>query len=95
MYCGITRLQCPEVPDKKLIQDDLLQYVLDKSDFEAVDNIPLDKSLLAEGVLDSFGIIEIVEYIESNWNITIEDSEFTLERMGSVEKMVQLIFDKQ
>ena len=84
-----------EVPDKKLIQDDLLQYVLDKSDFEAVDNIPLDKSLLAEGVLDSFGIIEIVEYIESNWNITIEDSEFTLERMGSVEKMVQLIFEKQ
>ena len=84
-----------EVPDKKLVQDDLLQYVLDKSDFEAVDNIPLDKSLLAEGVLDSFGIIEIVEYIESNWNITIEDSEFTLERMGSVEKMVQLIFDKQ
>ena len=84
-----------EVPDKKLIQDDLLRYVLDKSDFEAVDNIPLDKSLLAEGVLDSFGIIEIVEYIESNWNITIEDSEFTLERMGSVEKMVQLIFDKQ
>ena len=84
-----------EVPDKKLIQDDLLRYVFDKSDFEAVDNIPLDKSLLAEGVLDSFGVIEIVEYIESNWNITIEDSEFTLERMGSINKMVQLIFDKQ
>ena len=84
-----------EVTDKKLIQDKLLMYVFDKSDFEAVDNIPLDKSLLAEGVLDSFGIIEIVEYIESNWNITIEDSEFTLERMGSINKMVQLIFDKQ
>ena len=84
-----------EVHDKKLIQDDLLRYVLDKSDFEAVDDIPLDKSLLSEGVLDSFGIIEIVEYIESNWGLTIEDSEFTLERMGSIDKMVQLIFDKQ
>ena len=54
-------LAMSEVHDK-IIQDDLLRYVLDKSDFEAVDNIPLDKSLLAEGT-DSFGIIEIVEYI--------------------------------
>ena len=35
-------------------------------------DIPLDKSLLTEGILDSFAIIELVEFIELNWNIKIE-----------------------
>lgn len=78
----------------KDISRDLIQYVFDKSDCNAIDEIPLDRSLLADGILDSFGIIELVEYIESKWSITIDDSEFTLERMGSINKMVLLISEK-
>ena len=76
------------------ITEDLLNYVLTKSDLDIIEEIPLDKSLLAEGILDSYGIIELVEFIESHWGITIKDEEFTHEKMGSVNKMAKLIIEK-
>ena len=76
------------------IFDELLDYVFSKSDLDNKKNIPIDKSLLAEGILDSYGIIELVEFIEENWSITIEDNEFTLEKMGSINKMMKLIQSK-
>lgn len=79
---------------KSNVKAALIDYVFEKSDLDSVDEIPLDTSLLAAGVLDSFGIIELVEFIESNWDIKINDDEFTLERMGSIEKMEILIEEK-
>jgi len=84
----------PDTLDNDSIQTSLLDYIFEKSDCQDISEIPLDKSLLAEGILDSFGIIELVEFIESHWSITIEDSEFTLERMGSVTKMTALVYEK-
>ena len=80
---------------KKLkVKESLINYVFEKSDLDTKEDIPLQTSLLAEGVLDSFGIIELVEFIELKWNIKIEDEEFTLEKMGSIEKMKILIEEK-
>ena len=76
------------------IQKDLLSYILEKSDITEIAEIPLDSSLLLNGILDSFGVIELVEFIESHWKISIDDSEFTLEQMGSVNKMIELISRK-
>ena len=76
------------------IQKNLVLYILDKSDLTDIEEIPLDSSLLLNGVLDSFGVIELVEFIESNWKISIDDSEFTLEQMGSINKMTELISRK-
>ena len=80
--------------EKFNIKEELINYVFEKSDLDSINEIPLDTSLLAAGVLDSFGIIELVEFIESNWDIKINDDEFTLERMGSIEKMTILIEEK-
>ena len=76
------------------VKESLIEYVLKKSDVDDINDIPLDKSLLSEGILDSFGVIELVEFIESNWDIRIEDSEFTHEKMGSINKMILLINSK-
>lgn len=59
-----------------------------------VKTMPLDDSLLELGVLDSFGVVELVDFLESNWSITIEDDEITKDRMGSVKKMAALIEEK-
>ncbi len=76
------------------VKEDLLKYVLSKSDLENENEIALDKSLLTEGVLDSLGILELVEYIEGNWNIRIEDEDFTEETLGSINKMENYITTK-
>ncbi len=76
------------------VKDTLIEFILKKADVNNKEEIPLDKSLLAEGILDSFGVIELVEYIENKWKIVIEDNEFTLETMGSINKMIKLINSK-
>tara|TARA_Y100001968_G_C19419162_1_gene750755 strand:- start:1544 stop:1792 length:249 start_codon:yes stop_codon:yes gene_type:complete len=79
---------------KDQIKEKLLEYVFQQSDLDNKMEIPLNESLLATGVLDSFGIVELIEYIESTWEIIIDDSDFTVEKMGSITKMVNLIDSK-
>lgn len=57
-------------------------------------NIPLNKSLLETGLLDSFGIIELISFIEKKYKIKIEDKEINKKDFGSLEKMTKLIEKK-
>jgi acyl carrier protein len=56
--------------------------------------LPLDESLYELGVLDSFGVVELVSFIETHWSIQILDSEITKEKFGGVNKMAALIEEK-
>jgi acyl carrier protein len=56
--------------------------------------IPLDKSLVELGYMDSFGIIDIVTFLEGNYSITINDDEITKEKFGSINKMAKLVKEK-
>ena len=58
------------------------------------ETLPQEESLVELGVLDSYGVIELVEFIETQWNCHIEDEELTKEQMGSIRKMAVLIASK-
>jgi acyl carrier protein len=58
-------------------------------------NIPMDKSLVELGYLDSFGVVELVSFIEKKFNVEIYDDEITKEKFGSINKMIDLISKKQ
>ena len=57
-------------------------------------NLPLNKSLLELGYLDSFGVIDLVSFIEKKYKIKVENDELSKEKFGSMNKMVNLIFEK-
>ena len=76
------------------IKEKLIDYVFNKSDLDKKSEIPLEKSLLSEGILDSLGILELIEYIEEDWQIKIEDDEFTQENFGSIKKIESFISKK-
>ena len=56
--------------------------------------VPLEESLMELGILDSFGVVELVSYIEGHWSIQILDSEITKEKFGGINKMASLIASK-
>lgn len=58
------------------------------------EDLPVDESLYDRGILDSFGIVELVGFIESHWSIRIEDREITQEKFGGILKMADLIEEK-
>ena len=56
--------------------------------------IPLDQSLVELGYMDSFGVIDMVTFLEGNYSITINDDEITKEKFGSINKMAKLVEKK-
>lgn len=52
------------------------------------DEIPLDQSLIDEGIIDSFGLIEIASYLQEAHGIVIAEDELVRENFGSVIKMI-------
>ena len=75
---------------------DLLITYLKKGNpsLDKIKDIPMDKSLVELGYMDSFGVIDTVTFIENKWKIKIEDEELTKEKFGSINKMVNLICQK-
>jgi len=53
--------------------------------------IPLEESLLEAGILDSFGIVEMITYVESEFDVAIPDEDMTREKLGSIRKMAQYV----
>ena len=56
-----------------------------------VDTLPRDESLMELGVLDSAGVIELIVFVEAEWDIEITDDDITKERMGSLNKLAALV----
>jgi acyl carrier protein len=79
----------------KIILKDLIDYLKKGNPLiRNRKNIPLDKSLLELGLIDSFGVIEIITYLEKKYKIKINDNEITKEKFGSLNKMSKLVSEK-
>ena len=60
--------------------------------FDAGDvSIGDDESLLDSGVIDSTGVLELVAYIESEFNIEVKDDELIPENFDSMTKIVHYL----
>jgi acyl carrier protein len=62
--------------------------------YNELQEIPLDQSLVELGYMDSFGVIDMVTFLEGNYSITINDDEITKEKFGSINKMAKLVEEK-
>jgi len=73
------------------ISNEIITYV--KS--IAQNNQPLDLTpqteILNEQVIDSLGIIQLITFLESKFNVKLEQSELNFENLGSIECMVKFL----
>ena len=75
------------------IKDELLRYVYDNSfTFDGeLNDIPFDEPLIEMGLLDSSGMIELLFFIEREWNIEISVEDLTVGKIGSVNQIAEFI----
>jgi acyl carrier protein len=52
-------------------------------------------ALLALGIIDSLGFVELVEEVQSRYGIAVEDIEITEENFGSIEAIVRFVEQKR
>lgn len=58
--------------------------------------MPADSdSLLETGVLDSTGVLELIEFLEAEFGLTVEDSETVPSNLGSIENITRYVSSKQ
>ncbi len=52
-------------------------------------------SFLNEGIIDSTGILELVEFLDEEFSIDIEDDELIPENLDSIDNVVKFVSGKQ
>lgn len=72
------------------IKQGLLEFIAENFMVE-VNEIPHDKSLIDEGIIDSFGLVEIASYMKKMHGFEVETEEMIRDNFGSVDKMVTYI----
>ena len=70
----------------------ILENFLFTDDQSALSN---SDSFLEKGLVDSTGILEIITFIEDDFNLSIEDEEMVPENLDSVDNIIAFIAKKQ
>jgi len=79
----------------KEIEKDLIRYLKNGNPIlNEMKDVPLNESLVELGYIDSFGVIDLVTYLENKWKVKIENAEITKEKFGSISKMINLVYSK-
>lgn len=73
------------------IRSFLLTNFLFDTDENALSN---DTSLLEQGIIDSTGVLELVEWLEATFAIKVEDEEIIPENLDTVHCLAQFIVRK-
>jgi acyl carrier protein len=53
-----------------------------------------DQSLIESGIMDSTGVLELVEYLETTFEIKVEDEELVPENLETVNNIVKFLASK-
>lgn len=76
--------------DAEQARSQLLEFIVDNYMVD-LDEIPLDKSLIDEGIIDSFGLVEIASFLEKIFAIKIAEDDMVRENFGSVNKLIAFV----
>ena len=72
--------------------DVIKQFIIDNFLFGEGAKLSVDTLLLEKGIIDSTGVIELVAFIEDNFNTTVTDEELVQHNFSSlnaIEKYLQ------
>nr|HDN00773.1 acyl carrier protein [Deltaproteobacteria bacterium] len=74
------------------VQHEIRQFIIDNFLMgQDSDDLKDDSSFLEEGVIDSTGVLELVGFLEENYNIKVEDEELIPENLDSIKNICAYI----
>jgi acyl carrier protein len=73
------------------LRDKVRRFVVENYLFGEDEGLKDETFFLEEGVIDSTGILELVSFLEEEFNITIEDEELIPENLDSISYVVSYL----
>ncbi len=64
------------------------EFVVENFLFGDGDILKEDTSFLDEGIIDSTGVLELVDFLEERFTISVEDEELIPENLDSLQNIV-------
>ena len=65
-------------------------FIMGRSDVALDEKV----SLIDSGVMDSTGVLELVEFLESQYSIKIDDEELVAENLETIENIINFLMTK-
>jgi len=69
-------------------------FILDRFYVPHPDRLADDASLLETGVVDSTGVLEVIGFLEEEFQIRVENGEILPENLDSVERLARFVRQK-
>lgn len=77
------------------IKESVRKFILDNFLFESDENaVGYDDSFLEKGIIDSTGIMELVNYIEEEFKVSVDDDELIPENLDSINRLAGFVKNK-
>ena len=80
--------------DAEQARSELLNFIVNNFMVD-LEDVPLDKSLIDEGIIDSFGLVEITTFLEKVFDIKVDEEDMIRENFGSVNKLIAYVQRKR
>jgi acyl carrier protein len=78
------------------LRSEIRQFVLDDLLMGDTPSMLDDgESFLETGTLDSIGVLDVIMFLEHNFQLKIQDCELVPENLDSVNRLVQFVMRKQ
>lgn len=78
------------------IQAELTEFIVTNYLFGDVARTPLDDDgLVEEGIIDSTGVLELIEFLESHFRIEVTAAETVPRNLGSISSLTRFVISKQ
>ena len=77
-------------------KDQIRAFIINNFLFDSEENtLENDASFLEQGIIDSTGVLELVEWLENTFAIKVEDEELLPDNLDSVDQLVQFVAKKK
>jgi len=77
---------------RSILRQHIARNFLPRSGFKSFQD---SDSFLKRGILDSTGVLELLEFIEEEFKMKVEDDEIVPENLDSVDRLVRYLQKKQ
>jgi len=78
----------------KEIKGKIRDFIVENFLFGSADELNDDSSFLDGGIIDSTGVLELVEFLEEDFSFSIDDEELVPENLDSINNVAAFLKNK-
>jgi acyl carrier protein len=76
------------------IEEQVRDFLINNFIFDQAVQLGPDESLMENSIVDSTGVLELIMWLETNFDITVEDGEVLPENLDSVRSLTGYVHRK-